>query len=126
GGPIAAAIVSRSDAALGGESQQFETEVVVATGERRIKDVAYIPDRDERGRVIGAYLFAVDITERREAEAARLESEDRYRSLVRATASLVWVTDLDGSIVGPQPDFERHTGASFAQYRGRGWLDAIH
>src|SRR5579871_6857865 len=53
-------------------------------------------------------------------------SEARYRSLILATASIVWTTDLKGNIVDRLPSWESFTGQSFAQYQGHGWSEAIH
>ena len=53
-------------------------------------------------------------------------SEARYRSLILAASSIVWSADLHGNVVEPLPAWEAYTGQSFAQYRGRGWAEAIH
>ena len=50
----------------------------------------------------------------------------RYRSLVLASASLVWATDVAGQIIEETPGWEAFTGQTFDQYRGAGWLEAIH
>src|SRR5579872_3503069 len=53
-------------------------------------------------------------------------SEARYRSLILATASIVWTTDLHGNIIERLPSWEAYTGQSFQEYRGRRWVNAIH
>lgn len=58
-------------------------------------------------------------------EALR-RSEQRFRALAEATASVVWTTDAEGRIVEEQPSWERYTGQSFEQYRGYGWHEAVH
>lgn len=91
---------------------------------------AYVLDRGylirgEAGkptRMIGAML---DLSERNRAENALKDSEQRYRSLVTATASVVWTADRDGDFVAPQPSWEAYTGQRYAEYRGHGWLAAI-
>ncbi len=40
--------------------------------------------------------FTLDITERRQAEEALRESEEKYRSIVETTAEWIWEIDLDG------------------------------
>jgi PAS domain S-box-containing protein len=62
----------------------------------------------------------------RQSETALRKREQRYRSLVLATASLVWMTDPIGHIVEPSPAWTDFTGQCFEQYRGLGWLDAVH
>ena len=53
-------------------------------------------------------------------------SEGRFRALVEAISQIVWVRDAAGNFADPQPGWERFTGQSFAQYRGQGWLEAVH
>ena len=53
-------------------------------------------------------------------------SEARYRSLILATSSIVWTTDVQGKIVDRLPSWEKYTGQSFEEYKGRGWIDAVH
>jgi two-component system sensor histidine kinase/response regulator len=67
--------------------------------------------------------------------AARLEaqarevlrrSEQRYRSLVEATAAIVWHTPASGEFEAEQPGWSAFTGQSFRELRGWGWLNAVH
>jgi PAS domain S-box-containing protein len=61
------------------------------------------------------------------AAAERLErGELRYRSLVAATASIVWTSGPDGSFTEPQASWEAYTGQPWEEHRGRGWLAAVH
>jgi PAS domain S-box-containing protein len=53
-------------------------------------------------------------------------SEGRYRSLILATSSIVWTTDSRGDIVDPLPSWESYTGQTFEQYKGNGWIAALH
>ena len=52
--------------------------------------------------------------------------ERRYRSLVEATAAIVWNTPASGEFEADQPGWSDFTGQSFEQLRGWGWLDAVH
>jgi len=61
--------------------------------------------------------------QQRTAELQR--SEERYRSLVTATAQVVWTTDPTGA-VEDMPMWRELTGQTVDQVRGWGWLDAIH
>jgi PAS domain S-box-containing protein len=67
-----------------------------------------------------------DITDRKQAELALQQSEQRYRSLIQATAQIVWNTAADGHVVTELSSWAAFTGQSFEEYRGWGWLEAIH
>jgi PAS domain S-box-containing protein len=71
-------------------------------------------------------FFVLDVTEQRYAVTQLERSEQRYRSLVAATASIVWTTDGEGGFVTPQPSWEAYTGQPWEQHRGWGWTNAIH
>ena len=51
---------------------------------------------DDEGRIIGAISLGLDITERKQAEAALSESEGKYRTLTENTSDWVWEVDQDG------------------------------
>ncbi len=70
-------------------------------------------------------VFA-DVTERQQMQAEVRRSERRFRSLVEATTQVVWNTDPAGSLLPPQPRWEEFTGQTPDEYRGTGWLDAVH
>lgn len=53
-------------------------------------------------------------------------SELRYRSLVEASAAIVWNTPASGEFETEQPAWAEFTGQSFDELRGWGWLNAIH
>ena len=82
-----------------------------------------------RGRdrtVTGIGLIARDTTRRRHAEERLRRSEERFRTVLEASASIIWNTDAEGDFESPQPRWTAFTGQSFEQLRGRGWLDAVH
>jgi PAS domain S-box-containing protein len=67
-----------------------------ASGEKRWVKTDKVPYRDPQENVIGVLVFAQDITERKQAEAALQESERQYRLLMEEASDGIAVLDLDG------------------------------
>ena len=64
---------------------------------------------------------------RRSAETEALRrSEDRFRSLVVATAQIIWTTAADGRFGDDEPEWAAFTGTSPEQYHSWGWLQSVH
>lgn len=59
-------------------------------------------------------------------EDALRRNERRYRSLVLATAQVTWRADAAGAISADTPTWQEFTGQTPEQYRGWGWMTAIH
>jgi PAS domain S-box-containing protein len=75
--------------------------------------------------VLGALVDRRARARNAETEALR-RSEDRFRSLVLATAQVVWTADPSGEIVSEQPEWGTFTGCGPDEYRGMAWLNAVH
>ena len=80
----------------------------------------------EGGETSGLGLEVQDITVRKLAESALHEGELRFRSLVEASAQVVWICDPEGEIPFPQASWSDYTGQTWWQYRDWGWLQAVH
>jgi PAS domain S-box-containing protein len=87
---------------------------------------SWFPSHDPDGDITGVALIAVDITDRQASEEAVRRSEERYRSLVQAGAQVVWVTTPTGEVAEDSPDWRWITGQTAEEFRGSGWLEAIH
>ncbi len=70
--------------------------------------------------------FIRDITERKRAEDALHESEQRYRAATAAVSDLIWTNNADGVMKGEQRDWGKFTGQSYEEYQGYGWSKAVH
>src|SRR5665647_2645222 len=67
---------------------------------------------DENGKFTGVLGMLTDITERKQAEVALRESEERYRELFESSLDGIIITDLAGNILKVNPAFEKMLGYS--------------
>jgi PAS domain S-box-containing protein len=74
---------------------------------------------------IGRVWSFRDVTERYKVLKILRENEARYRSLVQATAQVVWIADVNGLIIEDSPSWRKFTGQTYEQLKGHGWLNAI-
>lgn len=88
--------------------------------------VSYLPAFDEAGEVVGISVAVVDITARKRTEAALQESEDHYRHMVELNPQIPWVLDEQGMATMISPRWMQITGMSEEEYRGRGFINALH
>jgi PAS domain S-box-containing protein len=115
-------------AACAGEATEYRLEkrYVRKDGSVVWADVNGTPVRDAAGRVLHVVAIIQDVTARRSYEEDLKASENRFRSLVSATAQIVWRTDPDAFMAVDSPTWRAYTGQTFEQLKGRGWMDAIH
>ena len=61
-----------------------------------------------------------------EIESALTDSEGRAQALIEASSQMVWSTDANGQVVEPSETWSEFTGQTFEEFRGAGWLNALH
>lgn len=71
-------------------------------------------------------MVVADITARKRAEQRTQESEERLRTLIEATAAIIWTADPTGAFDKPQPYWSRFTGQSPQEALGWGRLERVH
>ena len=102
------------DRALAGETISTIVEVNDA-----VFDIWYAPIQDSSGDAIGCIGMAVDITERRRAEAALREERDLLASIFNTSAAAITVLDTEGTIVKANARAEEVLGLSTSALVGR-------
>ncbi len=95
-------------------------------GSRFWAHVEIAPLYNGDGELRGFSKMLRDMTEHKQAEQAVRESEERYRSLVVATAQIVWTTDAQGEVAGDMPMWRDFTGQSPEEIQGWGWINSLH
>jgi len=84
------------------------------------------PIKDESGRVVRLTGIAEDITERKQAEEALRESEERFRTLADATPVLIWGSGPDKRCNYFNKQWRDFTGRTTEQEMGNGWSEGVH
>jgi PAS domain S-box-containing protein len=81
--------------------------------------------KNAHGEVTEVVFMVEDVTERQKALQDLKNSEQRYHSLITATAQIIWTTP-PGGVVTDMPMWRAFTGQTRTAVQGWGWLDAVH
>ena len=76
------------------------------------------PVRDEKGTLSGVVEIVTDITERRKAEEAMRQSEQKYRELFENASDIIFILDFNGKILSCNDAASRTYGYMPEQMQG--------
>ena len=112
-----------------GEPYEGEMRLRRADGEYRWFLNRTVPLRDALGSIVKWYGTATDIEDRKRAEDALRESEEKFRQLAENIREVFWMTDLHlEEMLYVSPAYESVWGRSLESVRQRpqSFMDAIH
>jgi PAS domain S-box-containing protein len=114
--------------ALRGETVSPGIEMTYTTdaGTQIWTRVSAAPLFNQAGEMIGALSVVQDIDAVKRAELAVREAADRFRSLVSVITDVPWTADPSGAFTTAQPAWAWYTGQAWEEYRGFGWIEALH
>jgi len=83
------------------------------------------PLRAANGSILKWFGTCTDITERKQAEAALRDSEERFRTMANSMSQLAWIAQADGAIAWYNQRWYEYTGTTPEQMTGWGW-QSVH
>lgn len=83
----------------------YELEIIAQTGEQKSILVTATPKYDNKGVQSGTFGVFRDITDRKMAENALRESEERYKAAFRTIPEAITITDENGTFVDVNEGF---------------------
>jgi PAS domain S-box-containing protein len=111
-------------AALAGEKYDVEHRIIVDGKIKWVREKAEL-ELDKEGVLLGGFGTVTDITERKQAEEALRESEERFRTMLNAMGQLAWIARADGYIFWYNQRWYDYTGTTAEQMEGWGW-QSVH
>ncbi|MFA5400957.1 MAG: PAS domain S-box protein [Dehalococcoidia bacterium] len=123
-----AGAISRFESDPGGGPVTYtgEMEVYCKDGSTKWTETSFTVIGDEQGKFSGVMGISRDITQRRRAERALIESETKYRSLIETSSSGVAVADETGVLTMVNDRLCQIYGYSRDDVMGRQFFDFIH
>ncbi len=88
-------------------------------------DSTMVPFFDEQGKIRQYISIRADITERKLAEAAVRDSEERFRTMADSMSQLAWIARADGFIFWYNRRWYEYTGKTPNDMEGWGW-QSVH
>jgi len=101
-----------------GQAEEFEETARHSDG-LHTSIVVKFPLRDTSGRIYAIGGIVTDITDRKRAEAALRENDQRMRAFLENSATIAWIKDAEGRHVYLSPNYERRFNVRLEDWLGK-------
>jgi len=109
-----------------GQSYALDLQIIRADGSSGYIFLKGEPIYNAQKEVIRLFGIVMDITERKEAEIALRESEQRYATLAAAAPVAIYRVDTSGNCIYVNDYWSQMTGRLPQEALGDKWLETIH
>jgi PAS domain S-box-containing protein len=99
-------------------AKAFDWALIRKDGAKRIVETSVSLMHDSKGQPIGFYGIGRDVTERKQAEAALRESEERYRTILHSIEEFYYEVDLAGNLTFFNDAMAKFSGYSKEELMG--------
>jgi two-component system cell cycle sensor histidine kinase/response regulator CckA len=127
--PLAAQYARDEDAVVAtGRPRQGIVELLTTPAGTRWLQTDKIPHRDAAGNIIGVIGFATDVTERKEAEEAARQAQERLQHVIASSPAVLYKLAIEGErirgIAWVSENVREVLGYSPGETASKGWLEA--
>lgn len=100
-----------------GSVKNKEVLLVKKDGTRFLGSITAVLSKDKTGKVTYYGGIVEDITDRKKAEEALIESEHKYRTLVESFNDIIFITDYKSRMLYANPALKKQTGYSILDFQ---------
>jgi two-component system, cell cycle sensor histidine kinase and response regulator CckA len=112
--------------AMGGDRRPFDFRLRRADGSPIWVSISCMQVCDDSGAPSALLGLFSDISERKQAEAALKESEERFRHMADTAPVMLWVTDAEKQFTFVNKTWLDFTGRTLEEELGSGWAAGVH